>query len=70
VNKAERGRTCRACHEVHASPNPHQLRESVPYGPKNWLLKVGYTQTATGGSCARTCHDTKTYVNKTPSAKR
>jgi predicted CXXCH cytochrome family protein len=65
VNKPDRGRTCRACHEVHASPNAHQLRESVPYGPKGWLLRVGYEQTPTGGTCARTCHDTKSYTNKT-----
>jgi predicted CXXCH cytochrome family protein len=76
VNKAERGRTCRACHEVHASPNPHQIRESVPYGPKGWPLRVGYTQTSTGGTCARTCHDAKSYSNRTttslqlPAAKK
>jgi predicted CXXCH cytochrome family protein len=70
VNKADRGRTCRACHEVHASPNAHQLRESVPYGPKGWALKVGYEPTATGGTCARTCHDAKTYVNRTASGAK
>jgi predicted CXXCH cytochrome family protein len=68
VNKPDRGRTCRACHEVHASQQPHQIREAVPYGPKGWMLKVGYEQTPTGGSCARTCHDTKPYVNKAPSS--
>ena len=65
VNKADRGRTCRACHEVHASPYPHQIREAVPYGPKNWMLKVGYEATPTGGMCAKTCHDAKPYVNRT-----
>lgn len=64
VHKSERGRTCRACHEVHAAKQDHQLRDAVPYGPKGWALKVNYTKTATGGSCARTCHDTKTYSNK------
>lgn len=64
VNKAERGRTCRACHEVHASPHAHQIRHAVPYGPKNWMLKVGFEPTPTGGSCAKTCHDTKPYVNR------
>jgi predicted CXXCH cytochrome family protein len=69
VNKPDRGRTCRACHEVHASQQPHQIRDSVPYGPRGWLLKVGYEQTPTGGSCARTCHDTKTYTNRTLSSQ-
>jgi len=64
VNR-ERGRTCRACHEVHASKQAHQIRDGVPYGPKGWMLKVNYTKLPNGGSCAKTCHDTKTYDNKT-----
>jgi len=64
VNKAERGRTCRACHEVHASKQVHQIRDGVPYGSNGWMLKVGYTKTPNGGSCARTCHDTKSYDRK------
>jgi predicted CXXCH cytochrome family protein len=76
VNKADRGRTCRACHEVHASKQDHQIREGVPYGPKGWVLKINYTKTPTGGQCGKTCHETKTYVNKTlsttanPNAKK
>jgi predicted CXXCH cytochrome family protein len=64
VNKADRGRTCRACHEVHASRQAHHIRDAVPYGAKGWLLKINFTKTPTGGSCAKTCHDTKTYVNR------
>lgn len=64
VNKAERGRTCRACHEVHASKQKHQIRDAVPYGSKGWLLKLNYTQLPDGGSCAKTCHGEKTYINK------
>jgi predicted CXXCH cytochrome family protein len=61
VNKADRGRTCRACHEVHASKQAHQIRDGVPFGAKGWMLKVGYTSTPNGGSCSKTCHDTKGY---------
>ncbi|MFH1019839.1 MAG: cytochrome c3 family protein [Pseudomonadota bacterium] len=61
VNRTDKGRTCRACHEVHASKNPHQLRDGVPFGPRNWVLPINYTKTKTGGSCAKTCHQTKTY---------
>jgi predicted CXXCH cytochrome family protein len=64
VNR-ERGRSCRACHEVHASKQDHHIREGVPYGAKGWVLKVGYTKLPNGGSCAKTCHETKTYNNKT-----
>lgn len=63
VNKAERGRTCRACHDVHASKQPHQIRDSVPFGSRGWLLKLNYTPTPTGGSCARTCHKEMSYDN-------
>ncbi len=62
VNKADRGRTCRSCHEVHASRQARHLRDGVPYGPKGWVLQVGYTKTANGGQCAKTCHDLKTYA--------
>jgi predicted CXXCH cytochrome family protein len=63
VNKDERGRTCRACHEVHAAKQKHQIRDAVPYGPNSYMLKVNFTQTATGGTCARTCHVTRSYTN-------
>ena len=66
VNKMDRGRTCRACHEVHASKQAHQIRDGVPYGSKGWVLKINYTKTASGGSCARTCHDTKGYERAGP----
>jgi predicted CXXCH cytochrome family protein len=64
VNR-DRGRTCRACHEVHASKQAHHIRDGVPYGAKGWILKIGYTRLPTGGSCVKTCHDEKTYNNKT-----
>lgn len=64
VNKSDRGRTCRACHEVHASRQAHHIRDGVPYGSKGWVLKINYTKTPGGGSCARTCHDTKGYERK------
>ena len=57
----ERGRTCRACHEVHAARQEHHIRDSVPYGPRRWMLKVNYTKLPDGGACAKTCHDTKQY---------
>jgi predicted CXXCH cytochrome family protein len=61
VNAGARGRTCRACHDVHASTQAHHIRESVPFGKAGWALKLHYTKTAEGGSCAKTCHATRTY---------
>jgi predicted CXXCH cytochrome family protein len=69
VNKLDRGRTCRACHEVHASKQAHHIRDGVPYGSKGWVLKINFTKTASGGSCARTCHDTKGYDRKAAPAR-
>lgn len=57
----EKGRTCRACHEVHASQRPFHIRESVPFGTKGWMLEINYKQTATGGSCTPGCHKEQTY---------
>ena len=59
VNRTEKGRTCRACHEAHSSTVPKHLRETVPFG--DWQMPVGYTQTADGGRCAPGCHLPKTY---------
>jgi len=59
VNKERRGRTCRACHETHASNLPKHIRKSVPYGI--WDLPVGFTKTETGGTCKSGCHLPKDY---------
>ncbi|MHB1123580.1 MAG: cytochrome c3 family protein [Ramlibacter sp.] len=59
-----RGRTCRACHEVHASNQQKHVRSGVPYGSGGWILKLNYKETATGGSCEKTCHAERPYVNK------
>ena len=63
VNR-ERGRTCRACHETHASKQPVHLRDSVPYG--QWELPINFKKTETGGSCSPGCHKELAYDRKTP----
>lgn len=64
VNKDRRGRTCRSCHQTHASNQPKHIRESVPYGM--WDLPVGFSKTETGGSCTSGCHVTKDYDRENP----
>ncbi|OFZ13021.1 MAG: hypothetical protein A2X86_09365 [Bdellovibrionales bacterium GWA2_49_15] len=62
VNREDgRGRTCRACHEVHAAEQPHNIRDGVPYGNRGWVLKIHYEQLPQGGRCAKTCHTTREY---------
>jgi predicted CXXCH cytochrome family protein len=64
VNR-KKGRTCRACHEVHAGTLPKQLREDTPFG--KWSLPIGFKQAENGGSCAPGCHKPFTY-DRTKSA--
>ena len=59
VNKPVKGRTCRACHETHASNYPKHIREAVPFG--SWELPVNFQKTETGGSCTPGCHKIKKY---------
>ncbi len=68
VNQTERGRTCRACHEVHAAEQLHIIRDAVPFGPRGWMLKVNFHATPTGGTCEKTCHAQKTYAYKAAGA--
>lgn len=57
----EKGRTCRACHEVHASKRPAHIREAVPFGGSGWMLEINFEKSTDGGSCAPGCHKPKTY---------
>jgi len=63
VNKIDKGRTCRACHEVCAecqsSGLPKHVKKSVAFS--GWNMPLNYTPTANGGSCAPGCHGEKLY---------
>ncbi len=61
----KKGRTCRACHDVHASDQEGRIRNEFPFGRMKIRLK--YTQTKTGGSCLVGCHKERGYdrVNRT-----
>jgi predicted CXXCH cytochrome family protein len=59
VNKARRGRTCRACHELHASPDPLHIRERAQFG--KWLMPIHFEKNEMGGSCHPGCHSIKAY---------
>lgn len=64
VNKSDRGRNCRACHETHASVSPMHVRDSVPYG--NWKMPLNFAKTETGGSCSPGCHKQFAYDRNQP----
>ena len=61
----EKGRSCRACHEVHASNHPYHIRDTVPFGDNNWELPIKFERTETGGLCTPGCHRTAAYDNST-----
>jgi predicted CXXCH cytochrome family protein len=59
VNKEKRGRSCRLCHDVHATQNPKQLRTTSPYG--KWDMPLNFVEKDTGGSCHPGCHRLRSY---------
>jgi predicted CXXCH cytochrome family protein len=59
VNRAVKGRTCRSCHETHASQKEKHIRERVPFG--QWSLPIRYEKKEDGGKCSPGCHAPKTY---------
>ncbi len=59
VNRTSHGRTCRSCHEVHASATPQLIGTTVPFG--TWKLPIKFEKSDTGGSCAPGCHAVQKY---------
>jgi predicted CXXCH cytochrome family protein len=59
VNREKKGRTCRACHEVHASPDSRLVRQRVPFG--KWMMPIDFRASETGGSCEPGCHASRAY---------
>lgn len=64
VNKDVKGRSCKACHQAHATNQAKHIRKSVPYGSVNWELPVAFTKLDDGGSCVVGCHAPKEYHRK------
>ena len=64
----KKGRTCRACHDAHATNNPKHIRDAVPFG--TWELPLNYKKTDTGGSCLPGCHQRFTYDRNDPVKNR
>ncbi len=60
INKEQKGRSCKACHEVHASNQSRHIRTEVPYG-KMWSYPISFSKTETGGTCIVGCHKPKNY---------
>jgi predicted CXXCH cytochrome family protein len=63
----KKGRTCRACHEVHAGKNNKLVRDHVPFG--KWSLPINFKKTEDGGSCTPGCHKSFTYSRASAPAR-
>jgi predicted CXXCH cytochrome family protein len=59
VDRSSHGRTCRSCHEIHASSLPKHIGATVPFG--EWGLPVKFSKTESGGSCEPGCHTARKY---------
>lgn len=68
VNKNIKGRTCRACHDAHATRNLKHIRDAVPFG--GWALPIQHKISKTGGQCSPGCHQTFAYDRKSPAKNR
>ena len=55
----EKGRSCKACHQVHASNQEKHIRSGVPFG--SWVLPIKFKKSAEGGTCNVGCHNPKSY---------
>lgn len=60
VNKADKGRSCKACHDPHASSQPKLISSKVS-GFGRWRIPIRYTKTEVGGTCVVGCHKPKSY---------
>ncbi|GAB4301456.1 MAG: cytochrome c3 family protein [Desulfuromonadia bacterium] len=56
----ERGRTCSACHDLHASSQEHLIAPAVR-GFGSWEIPISYRGDETGGTCIAGCHKQKRY---------
>ena len=54
VNKTPKGRTCKACHDAHATKNPKHITDKVAFGA--YQMPVGFVKSKNGGACLPGCH--------------
>jgi predicted CXXCH cytochrome family protein len=65
VNKADKGRSCKVCHDPHASAQPRLISSKVS-GFGRWRIPIRYTKTDVGGTCVVGCHKPKSYDRLDP----
>lgn len=66
VNRPEKGRTCRTCHEIHGSNLPRHIASTVPFEGGTWSMPIGFELTVDGGRCSPGCHEPREYRRSQP----
>ena len=64
VNKDYKGRTCKACHDIHGSNNPLHIALDFPFGMMK--MPINYEPVENGGRCSPGCHETKEFNRINP----
>jgi predicted CXXCH cytochrome family protein len=65
INKTEKGRACKTCHDPHAAAQPRLISERIS-GFGKWDIPILFTKTDTGGTCVVGCHKPKSYDRINP----
>jgi predicted CXXCH cytochrome family protein len=65
INKQDKGRSCKSCHDPHAAKQDRLIKEKVP-GFGKWDIPIFFTRTVTGGTCVVGCHKPKSYDRHRP----
>lgn len=61
VNREEKGRTCRTCHEIHGSNQVRHTAARVPFEGGAWSMAINFEPTEHGGRCSPGCHEPVEY---------
>ncbi|MFZ5759966.1 MAG: cytochrome c3 family protein [Thermodesulfobacteriota bacterium] len=65
VARKQKGRTCNACHTLHASDGDKLINpDGIPFG--DWKIPIRFEASATGGGCVPGCHRPLNYDRQTP----
>ncbi len=66
VSRDVKGRSCKVCHDSHASTHDKHIRDEVAYGPAGWKLPIRYEALPEGGKCGGSCHAAHEYNRVKP----
>lgn len=66
VNRGEKSRSCRICHDSHAADRERHFRAEIAYGPAGWKLPIKYERLTDGGRCGAGCHPAFEYNRVKP----